>query len=265
MFKKRLLTTLVLVPLVLFAIFLTNQWVFASLILILLLGCSYEWSKLIPFNSCGLKVGYMVLVCAVAWFAQYEFNYWLIVNLVLWILIMLAEISFPRSQPIWGRPWLIAILGLIILSIFAQSLFALFLQHQGKELMIYLLCLVWATDIGAYLTGKKWGQTKLIPAVSPGKTIEGSLGGFILAMLVAVIGYFCFLPFLVINWFLIAIVCILISMAGDLSVSMLKRRVNLKDTGNLLPGHGGILDRMDSLIAALPFFYGGLILLAPGL
>jgi len=138
-------------------------------------------------------------------------------------------------------------------------------RSHGSDLIVYLLCLVWAADIGAYLAGKCWGRHKLIPRVSPGKTVEGMMGGFLLTMLVAFVAYWYFRPVYSFLWFVIAAGIMLISLLGDLFISMLKRRRNLKDTGQIFPGHGGVLDRLDSLIAALPLFYLGLHFMLPGL
>lgn len=141
----------------------------------------------------------------------------------------------------------------------------LYQLEQGRDLVVYLLCLVWATDIGAYLAGKQWGKHKLIPDVSPGKTQEGALGGMAMAMLVTIVGCIYFNPYSVGIWFVISFVTILISMLGDLFMSMLKRRAKVKDTGGIFPGHGGMLDRLDSLIAASPILYCGLLYMNPGL
>ena len=141
------------------------------------------------------------------------------------------------------------------LSLFANSIWALFHHEQGRLLMVYLLVLVWATDIGAYMFGKLWGKHRLIPQVSPGKTWEGSLGGLLLALGVGWVGWVYFYPQHMSVWFAQAGVLIGIAMLGDLWISMLKRRVQIKDTGHILPGHGGVLDRLDSLLASLPFFY----------
>ena len=264
MFRQRLLTSLVLVPVVLLIIYYANSTVINSLIILLLIACGYEWLSLIPVKSLGMKISFIILLLAIDWLNQFIFYYWLVAGLVLWLLSLIAVLSFPKSQRIWGHAWIVALAGLIFLPLFAQTILKIYYRNQGKNLIVYLLCLIWSADIGAYLAGKQWGQHKLIPLVSPGKTREGALGGLILAMLVAVVGYFYFQPKWVANWFLIAIVTVLISVLGDLCISMLKRRNKMKDTGHVLPGHGGILDRLDSLIAASPWFYWGLILLNPG-
>lgn len=265
MFRQRLITTLILVPLVLFAIYYANNWVFAGFIWVLLLACGSEWLQLIPVDRLWVKLAFIGLLVLAAWLSLYGFKYWLLAGLLLWILILAAVVKFPESQSVWGYRWVVAGGGLLLLPLFAHSIIKIYQQNQGKNLIVYLLFLIWAADIGAYLIGKQWGRHKLIPAVSPGKTVEGSLGGFILSMLIALGGYYYFQPKVAINWFTIAAITALISILGDLFISILKRRTKLKDTGHILPGHGGILDRLDSLIAASPLFYFGLSYLAPGL
>lgn len=264
MFRQRLLTTLILVPLVLIALYYATTMFFAGLIAILLFGCAYEWLQLIPIENRVIQISFVIAVLLLAWLFNYGFSYWLVMGLVLWLLILAAVVSFPGSQVIWGQRWIVAAGGLLALPLFAQSIIKVHALEQGKALILYLLLLIWAADIGAYLTGKQWGRHKLIPAVSPGKTIEGSLGGFFLALLVALGGYFYFQPQMVTMWFVVAAATALISILGDLFISILKRRAKLKDTGHLLPGHGGALDRLDSLIAASPLFYYGLGFLTPG-
>jgi len=118
--------------------------------------------------------------------------------------------------------------------------------------------LVWAADVGAYFVGKRFGVRKLAPAVSPGKTWAGVGGGVVLALLVAAVGANLFeLP--VISFLVLCLYAALISVVGDLTVSMFKRGQGLKDSGRLLPGHGGLLDRIDSLLAASPVLVLGLI------
>ncbi|WP_028388319.1 phosphatidate cytidylyltransferase [Legionella fairfieldensis] len=267
MFKQRLLTTLILVPLVLFAIYYASDWFFTSVILLLLFACAIEWSGLIPVRQLGLKVIFIISIFLSFWltYDNSHFNYWLITGMLIWGLIFIAILGFPVSQRIWGYSFIITGAGLLLLPLFAQCLLLIYHQPQGPDLIVYLLFLVWAADIGAYLVGRQWGKHKLIPWVSPGKTVEGALGGFILALLIALGGYFYFRPDASLGWFLLAVITTLFSMMGDLFISMLKRRSKIKDTGHLLPGHGGVLDRLDSLIAASFLFYCGLAFLALGL
>jgi phosphatidate cytidylyltransferase len=134
-------------------------------------------------------------------------------------------------------------------------------EHFGAWRLLYAFVLVWAADVGAYFAGRAFGQRKLAPSVSPGKTWEGVFGGLALALVIAgVAGTWLFrldggiwLPFL-----LLATAVVLLSIVGDLGESLLKRQVGAKDSGTLLPGHGGMLDRIDSLLAALPAMALGL-------
>ncbi len=258
MFRQRLLTALVLVPLVLFAIYYANMWLLGAVIFFLVGVGGWEWSQLIPIDSLPNRIIFILVVLFVAGLSVHWFHFWLVVGLVVWAFILLAVLTFPMSQAVWGYRGLVGGASLLLLPLFASSLAAIYQHAQGKHLIVYLLCLVWATDTGAYLAGKRWGCTKLIPLVSPGKTVEGAVSGFLLAMLVALIGYFCIHPYSAVIWFVVAAGTALMSMLGDLFISMLKRRSKLKDTGHVFPGHGGVLDRLDSLIAALPLFYFGL-------
>ncbi|MGQ3888023.1 phosphatidate cytidylyltransferase [Legionella sp. CNM-1927-20] len=265
MFRQRLLTTLILVPLVLIGIYYSSYWILSSVILILVIGCSLEWLQLVPASQAFSKISFIVSIVISFFIIRWFYNYWLYVGLVVWLFIFTFIQSYPKLQKAWAHPIIVVMLGLLLLPLFGQGLMAIFTMNKGRSLIVYLLFLVWAADIGAYLMGKFFGRYKLIPAVSPGKTIEGFIGGFLLTLLVATVGYFIFRPQITANWFIIAIGITLVALFGDLFISMLKRRRQIKDTGHLLPGHGGILDRLDSLIAAVPFFYFGMHIFAPGI
>lgn len=265
MFMQRLITSLILVPLVLFALFYANPWVLGVIVLVIFLAASRECWQLIPIDSVFNKIAFLVLMLLGLWVCGYLFSYWLTIGLLLWICIIVAIITFPSSQDYWGYPILVAGACIVLLPLFVQSLIHIYSLPQGKSLLVYLLFLIWAADVGAYLVGKRWGTHKLIPQVSPGKSWEGMLGGFILAMVVAGIGYYCYTPYSIFIWFALAVVTVIISIFGDLFISILKRRCHLKDTGAIIPGHGGVLDRLDSLIAAMPLFYFGLTYIPLGI
>lgn len=264
MFKQRLLTTLVLVPLVLAIIYYAPVWVLAGILLLLVGMCSWEWAQLIPLERLTYKLIYVLSIQVLIWMAAMTLGTWLIVGLICWLLILGAVLTYPNSQSWWGYPVVVAGLGLLLLPIFANVMIGFYQSPNGQDLIVYVLSLVWAADIGAYLAGKQWGRHKLIPEVSPGKTIEGSLGGIILALSVGAMGYYVFQPDSIVVWFSLAFLTTLISILGDLLISLLKRRSHLKDSGHILPGHGGMLDRLDSSIAALPLFYMALSFLELG-
>ena len=126
-------------------------------------------------------------------------------------------------------------------------------QPQGALWLIWLLLLVGVADVGAYFTGRAWGRRKLAPRLSPGKTWEGAAGG---ALLSALVGGGVLAAWGRLSWFLVGVTLLLIAVGvfGDLLESLLKREAGAKDSGTLLPGHGGVLDRIDSALAALPVF-----------
>lgn len=255
MFRQRVLTALILIPLVLMAIFYANNMTLLLLLLALTAGLGFEWLQLIPIQSWFGRCVFVLLLLGLVWPACLYLYTWLVVDLVVWGLILMAVLTFPASCAIWGGRPVVAAACLLLLPPVVGSMAGLYQQTQGKEFIVYLLCLIWASDIGAYAAGKQWGQHKLIPMVSPGKTIEGALGGIGLTLVVAGCGWMYFQPQHSVAWFMQALSLAGISMLGDLFISMLKRRSNIKDTGCIFPGHGGVLDRLDSFIAALPLFY----------
>ncbi len=264
MFRQRLLTTLVLVPLVLMALYYANPWMLGAVLLSIIVAGGWEWMQLIPVVRLSHKIIFLSVLLLAVWACAYWLDYWLAAGLVLWGFIFIAVLTFPASQMVWGHPVIVGGACLLLLPLLGSVMVAVYLYPQGKDLVVYLLSLVWAADIGAYLTGKWCGRHKLIPQVSPGKTVEGALGGLLTALLVAFFAYLYFQPANVIIWFVTATATILISMLGDLFISMLKRRSQLKDTGHIFPGHGGVLDRLDSMIAALPIFYIGMRFMPAG-
>lgn len=260
MFKQRLLTAMVLVPLLLAALFYGSAQMLAVLLVLIVGLAAYEWIGLVPLTT-PLRYAYPFLLIVALYLCGQFFFVWLWIGIVLWCLASVAILTYPLSMFVWGRPVLVALIGLCFLPLFGQSLKIIYLLPNGRLYFLTLLLLIWSADVGAYLLGRQCGRHKLLALVSPGKTWEGVLGGMVLAMCVVLVAghYFHFSAscFIWGGWVLVLVP---ISILGDLFISMLKRRVNLKDTGALLPGHGGILDRFDSLIAAAPFYYLALFL-----
>ena len=256
--RKRFLTALVLIPLVLLALLYAHPLILATMVLGVLAVGAWEWFALIPLSNKVHQLLYTVLLVLGLGACCVFFPVWLIVNLVLWVAIIFAVVTYPRSEAIWGWSVVVGLAGVLMLPL-AGCILALIYQHpHGIGLIIYLLALVIAADSGAYFAGNLWGEHALIPKVSSGKTIEGSLGGLLLPMGVAWLGALVWSPASWLAWFGLALLTTVMSMFGDLFISMLKRRSHVKDTGSLLPGHGGVLDRIDSLLAALPWFFMGL-------
>ncbi len=129
-------------------------------------------------------------------------------------------------------------------------------QHDGALLVLFVLLVTWAGDTAAYYVGKTWGSRPLAPRLSPNKTIEGFLGGLVVAPLIAWIGHLWFLPAVTpVDCLILGLLFTVLGLLGDLSESALKRHAGVKDSGSLIPGHGGVLDRVDSLLLNAPLFY----------
>lgn len=255
MLKQRLMTALLLGPLLLIALFWGSATLLAVLLTAILTIAAYEWSSLIPVKAVWTYL-YVLAQLFFLYLCGQFFELYLGVGLILWIGAIAAILFYPSSMSYWGYPLLVACVGLWFLPLFGQSLKLIYLLPEGRFYLFILLLLIWSADVGAYFSGRQFGQRKLLYAVSPGKTWEGALGGLILALFVVLLAAY-FFNLLTSSWLWVLWILLLVpvSIFGDLFISMLKRRVHLKDTGALLPGHGGILDRFDSLIAAAPFYY----------
>ncbi len=270
MLKQRVLTALVLLPLVMAAIFaLPAQWFPVSLAIILL-GGSWEYRRLAGLT--GQASGYLlmliqtaILVLAYRHRGQWNNDILMLMSIscAAWLL-MFIRLPLYRAGAQPERSFQIISFFTAILSI-TSGWFAISwirLQTEGAWLILLLLLIVWATDTGAYFAGRKFGKRKLAPHISPGKTQAGFLGGLIAAPLMALLAA-NLMPAVHIEPLSLILLSLLtagVSVAGDLLISLHKRTSGLKDSGNLLPGHGGILDRLDSLLAAAPFFALGLLI-----
>ncbi|GMR14528.1 MAG: phosphatidate cytidylyltransferase [Gammaproteobacteria bacterium] len=270
MLKQRVLTALLLLPLALAAIFaLPTQW-FMVLLAIVLLGGSREYGRLAGLS--GHAAGTVMIFLQVAIFAvliqlrdQWDDKIlvYLVASCAVWLLMFMRLPLYRPGTPV-NRAYRAASSVTAIASI-TTSWFALsWIQSQpeGSWLILLLLLIVWSADTGAYFAGRTWGRRKLVPHISPGKTIAGLFGGLATAPLVALLAA-DLMPVAGLEpgrLILLALITALVSAGGDLLISLHKRISGCKDSGKLLPGHGGILDRVDSLLAAGPFFALGLLL-----
>lgn len=274
MFKQRVLTALILAPLALWAVFYLPLAGFAIFLSLAFLLGAWEWSGFCGLSTyrqralyVGLTASLMLLFYAFSPLTGELTNNILLLSLLLlgaawWLLAIVLVLSFPVSQKLWATSeWRRALMGwCTLLPAWAALLFIRGVNFEqstfyGAWLIFALLGLVWAADIGGYIVGKPFGRTKLLPKVSPGKTLEGLLGGMGCVLLVLT-GLLVWLdwPGLAIHWYLAAVSLTLLSVFGDLSESMFKRVAGKKDSGVFLPGHGGILDRIDSLTATAPLY-----------
>jgi phosphatidate cytidylyltransferase len=255
----RVITGLVLgVAVTVVLLYLPAPWAAAVLGLLWVAG-AWEWAGLARLEGVSRMVyagGFLLLMLALLLgpVPGALVDLALGVAVLAWLVALAGILTYPR--PITSATALAA--GLFAL---LPAWLALEAVHasvpRGPQLALTVMALVWAADVGAYAAGRAFGRHKLAPRVSPGKTWEGVAGGVVLALLVAwAAGALLALPMR--SLLAVALVTALVSVVGDLTVSMLKRNVGLKDTGRLLPGHGGVMDRIDGLVAALPFYAAGL-------
>lgn len=259
MLKQRIITAAILLPIAIVGFFLLHGLAFALFIgLVVALG-AWEWARLAGFASQAVRVGYALLVVVLLG-VLYRFPVlapWLLALAVLWWLAATyLVLTYPQSSRFWGGSAGSLLIGLLILLPAWQALVLLKQWALGNWLILAVMVLVWVADIGAYFSGKTFGRRKLAPQVSPGKSWEGVIGGLLTSLLVtlAVGIYRGWSARELILALLGAALVVLVSVIGDLTESMFKRSAGIKDSSQLLPGHGGVMDRIDSLTAAIPLF-----------
>lgn len=265
MLKQRLLTAFVLIPLVLWGIFSLSATAFANVLTVLVLLGAWEWSRLMGLTSDAGRVAYLLLVLLVLrLFAKVNVSWLYAVLILAWVPAFYWVLTYPSNSKQWAsKPWLMGLMGLWVLVPTWGALTLLKTIADGPWWILFLMAIVWGADTGAYFAGRKYGKHKLAPLVSPGKSLEGALGGLLATALLAFLLWASkvIVGVSLLQLLIFTLSITLVSILGDLFESMLKRHRGLKDSGNLLPGHGGILDRIDSLTAAGPFFVFGLYLL----
>jgi len=273
MLKQRVLTALLLLPLAMAAIFaLPVQWFLVVLAAILLAG-SREFGRLAGFSgSAGSYLLVLVQAVILAMLFIYADQWdsriltYLYIICAAWLLMFIRLPLYRPETPVNNNYRLISFITAIV-SITSGWFAVCWIRTQpdGSWLILLLLLIVWAADTGAYFAGKTFGKKKLAPHISPGKTQAGLLGGLVSGPLVALLAA-NLMPLEKIEpvtLVLISLVTVLASVGGDLMISLHKRTSGFKDSSNLLPGHGGILDRLDSLLAAAPFFALTWLILGP--
>jgi phosphatidate cytidylyltransferase len=260
MLRQRIITALLLAPFLAWVVIWAPSTVaIATFAGVTLLG-AWEWSQFCGLKTVLTRIRYVLLICACLFLAwKYSGNVrvlqWMFLAALLWWVCALLWILFAPER---GHVWLAALAGIPVLVPTFVALSQIRLLNKGAAFTLFLLLLIFAADIGAYFAGRQFGKLKLAPKVSPGKTWEGAIGGMIASAIVAIIGAVYFkLDITVFVGLCMAVA--MISIVGDLTESMFKRHVGLKDSSNLLPGHGGILDRIDSITAASPVFALGLM------
>lgn len=259
MLKQRIITALVLLPIALGGFFLLDGADFALFIgLVVTLG-AWEWARLAGLEAQVLRVAYAAVIAGLLMllYLMPDLAPWVLGASVLWWgLATWLVMTYPRSSELWASAACRLLIGALILLPAWQGLVLLKHWSMGNWLILAVMVLVWGADIGAYFSGRAFGKRKLAPQVSPGKSWEGVYGGLALSLAitlgVGLVRYWS-VGELLLGLFGAALI-VMGSVVGDLTESMFKRRSGIKDSSNLLPGHGGILDRIDSLTAAIPLF-----------
>ena len=259
MLKQRIITAAILLPIALIGFFLLEGLAFALFIGVVVSLGAWEWARMAGYTAQPARVAYAVLVAVLlaALYGLPTLAPWLLaISVFWWLTAIVLVLTYPDSQRHWRGRTGSLIMGLLILLPAWQALVVLKQWPQGNWLIVAVMVLVWVADIGAYFSGRRFGRRKLAPQVSPGKSWEGLLGGLLASLLVTLgVGLYR-------GWsarelvlaLLGASVVVLISVVGDLTESMFKRSAGIKDSSQLLPGHGGVMDRIDSLTAAVPVF-----------
>ncbi|TKF20512.1 CDP-diglyceride synthetase [Vibrio genomosp. F6] len=272
--KQRIITALILAPLVILGIFELSLPLFMLALAVITLLGFWEWTQFVEHKSRYMALIPSVIVGAASYallptdadslnsLSSLHFSI-LAVGSIWWIIASGLAITYPKSAAGWqGSNVLRHVFGLLTLLPFFWSVVILRAEdistdpYHGAKLVMFVCFLVWAADSGAYFSGKTFGKRKMAPAVSPNKTIEGLLGGIIAALLVGW-GFSVWFDIQFatpLHMIVITLITVVISVLGDLVESMFKRVSGVKDSSNIIPGHGGILDRIDSLTAAFPVF-----------
>ena len=265
MLKQRIVTAVVLGLLLLAVILWVPARAALMIFAVVMLAGAWEWSTFAQFPAMAARWLYVIFV-ALAMFAVWRYSQSepqlhtvLFATLIWWAVAFAWIILAPAAH---NRVTVLAS-GLLVLVPAWVAIAHLYLEPPagsslaGPQLVLFLLLLVWAADIGAFFVGSRFGRTRLAPRVSPRKTWEGVLGGLAAALAIAVIGASWF-HFRRAAFLSLCLAVVLISIVGDLTESMFKRYAGVKDSGSIFPGHGGVLDRIDSITAAAPTFLLGL-------
>jgi len=269
MLLKRVITALILLPPVLGTLWFGSTPLVGAVFGVAALVAVMEWGTLTGVRKAnGAIWAYLaaaaVLTALAVWQRHTELPWVLALATCAWWLLVLTWIfRFPAGFDDTHPPrWLKAGAGLLVVPATIGAVVLLHGSPDGPLRLLFAFALVWAADIGAYFTGQGFGRHKLAPNVSPGKTWEGLAGGVTWSLgIAALAGAWLFKLQGVAVWLSFLVMCTvvtLLSIVGDLGESLLKRQVGVKDSGTLLPGHGGVLDRVDSLLAALPALALGL-------
>lgn len=268
MLKERVITALILLPLVLWCVFGGVTMAFPIFAAAIILAAAWEWTAMMRLVSLPARLGFVSLVAAMLWHVKVQalatdstgmttLGPLMAGTSIFWLAALVWVRRYPADAQRWDRPFLMLVIGLLLLVPTWAGLVQL--HGQSPWWLMYVLLLVWGADTGAYFAGRRFGKVKLAPAVSPAKTREGLYGGLLTTTLImfAVAFYLNLTGLQCLLFAAASAITVLASVLGDLFESMVKRRAGIKDSGKIFPGHGGALDRIDSITAAAPVFLTG--------
>lgn len=266
MLKQRILTGLILAPIMIGGIFYLPVPEFMLFIGAIAALGAWEWANLSGItNNVGRVVYAVIVVLLLVVLQHFDLEQEADVlygAIAWWVLALILVATHPKLQSVWKSTPVRLLMGLVILVPMWVGFVQIKSYPYSDYLMLYVMFLVWGADVGAYFAGRTFGKRKLAPNVSPGKTWEGVYGGLATTMLFAVTAGLILQNKIMMDltnkqWALlfgITLAVTVVSVVGDLVESMVKRLRGIKDSSNLLPGHGGVMDRIDSMTAALPVF-----------
>jgi len=264
--KQRILTGLVLAPIMIGGIFYLPMMQFMVFIGVITALGAWEWANLSGIQNKLGRVAYTAVISIILyglWYFDLDQNSNLLyVAFAWWLSAFVLVRTHPKFKAIWSGIVPRLLMGLIILLPMWMGFVQIKSYPNSGYLIIFVMFIVWGADVGAYFAGRTFGKHKLAPNVSPGKTWEGVYGGIFTTTLVAFIAGLMLqdtihMDLTIKQWSLLfaaTFVVTAVSVVGDLVESMMKRHRGIKDSSNLLPGHGGVMDRIDSMTAALPVF-----------
>ena len=266
MFKQRFATASILALLFASALVFFSTHAFVTFMMLIVLVAGWEWSDLSRIKSkfgkvlflVGLFISLMLTANYLSILGQYDqlLGYQIcFAAMVLWAVIFLWLQGYPSSAILWSPRPIMIVLGIALLTATWVALASIISLENGRFLLLLAVGIIVLADVGGYIVGKTFGRHKLAPTISPGKTWEGLFGGMALQGLLVLLLALIFTDINLLNLCLLVFPVAICSVIGDLFESMLKRQRGIKDSSNLLPGHGGVLDRLDGVMPALPMFF----------
>jgi phosphatidate cytidylyltransferase len=259
MLKQRIITALIIAPIAIACVFFMPPVGFYLFIAAVITVSAWEWANLSDYSGLPRYIYALIIAGLLAATSLIPAEWVLGPALVWWLLALVLVIRFPGLENFWSGRITRSLIGVFILVPGYVSLVQLKQSVDNNYLILLLFFIIWGADIGAYFSGRAFGKAKLAPRVSPGKSWVGFWGGMVSAIAISVaMTLWLGKPDLTSERGLVflaaCLVVAVISVVGDLTISMFKRHRGIKDSSNLLPGHGGFLDRLDSLFAAGPTF-----------